>query len=96
MVLPLMETLVSSANRIESNVSDTLGRLLMQIKDTSRPKSDPCGTQQVTVLEDDLQLFIVTNCCLSINVKVFSRTSYKYSFFQKYAGLNNIKGFTEI
>ena len=30
--LPSMKTLVSSANRIENNLSDTLGRSLMQIK----------------------------------------------------------------
>ena len=58
--------LVCRLQEIENNVSDTLGRSLMQIKDTSRPKSDPCGTQQVTVLEDDLQSFIVTNCCLFV------------------------------
>ena len=42
--LPSMKTLVSSANRIENNLSNTLGRLLMQIKKNSRPKTDPCGT----------------------------------------------------
>ena len=64
--LPSMKTLVSSANRIENNLSDTLGRSLMQIKKNSGPKTDPCGTPQVTVFEVDLELFILTNCCLFV------------------------------
>ena len=36
----------------------------MQIKKTSGPKTDPCGKPQVTVLKVDVDLFIVTNCCL--------------------------------
>ena len=50
-----MKTLVSSANRIENNLSDTFVRSLMQIKKNSGPKTDPCGTPQVTVLEVDLE-----------------------------------------
>ena len=61
-----MKTFVSSANRTEKNLSDTLGRSLMQIKKNSGPKTEPCGTPQVTVLEIDLELFIVTNCCLFV------------------------------
>ena len=64
--LPSMKTLVSSANRIENNLSDTLGRSLMQIKKNSGPKTDPCGTPQVTDFEVDLELFILTNCCLFV------------------------------
>ena len=37
-LLPSMKTLVSSANRIENNISDTLGRSLMQIKKNSGQK----------------------------------------------------------
>ena len=64
--LPSMKTLVSSANRIENNLSDTLGRSLMQIKKNSGPKTDPCGTPQVIFFEVDLELFILTNCCLFV------------------------------
>ena len=68
-LLPSMKSLVSSANRIENNLSDTLGRSLMQIKKNSGPKTDPCGTPQVTVFEVDLELFIVTNCYLFVRYR---------------------------
>ena len=64
-----MKTLVSSVNRIANNLSDTLGRSLLQIEKNSGLKTDPCGTIQVTVLEVDLELFVVTNCCLFVNVR---------------------------
>ena len=64
--LPSMKTLVSTANRIENNLSDTLGKSLMQIKKNSEPKTDPCGTPQVKVFEVDLELFILTNCWLFV------------------------------
>ena len=38
-----MKTLVSSANRIENNLSDTFSKSLMQIKKNSAPKTNPCG-----------------------------------------------------
>ena len=47
-----MKTLVSSANKIENNLLGTFGG----------PKIDSCGTPQATVLEIDLELFIVTYC----------------------------------
>ena len=37
-LLPSLRTLVSSANRIENNLSDTLGSSLMQIEKNMDPK----------------------------------------------------------
>ena len=71
--LPSMKTLVSSANRIENNLSDTLGRSLMQIKKNSGSKTDPCGTPQATVFEVNLdkQWLYTLLCTVIIHTRIY-------------------------
>ena len=62
--LPSRKTLVSSANKIANNFSETFGRSFIQSKKKRGPKIDPCGNPQVIVFCVKLLSFIVTNCCL--------------------------------
>ena len=59
-----MKMLVSSANKLENNLSETLCRSLMQIKKNIKPKSDPCGIPKGTNSEIHLEVLIMSNCCL--------------------------------
>ena len=54
--LPDINTLVSSANKIDSLVVDTVVNALMYKKDSNRPKIDPCGTPHFTISLSDFIL----------------------------------------
>ena len=61
---PSRKTLVSSANKIANNVSETFGRSLMQSKKNRGPRTELWGTPHVIGFCFELLLLIETYYCL--------------------------------
>ena len=63
--VPSMNTLVSSANSIETNKSDDLEKSLIYNMNRRGPSMDYCGTLCVISFLSDLQSLYSTNCSLN-------------------------------
>ena len=59
-LLPSQNKLASSANRLNSKKSEHKWKSFTSMRNNKGPRTDPCGTPQVTEHSQDVTLFMVT------------------------------------